>query len=78
METENEKRIRVDAEVLNMKGEDGGMCEDMVVWMLNFDCVQPMSMDSAGVQQAVDAFYRNDHYFLRPWANEYTTEDGRV
>lgn len=61
-----------------MKGEDGGMCEDMLVWMLDFDYVQSMTIDSTGVQQAVDAFYRNDPYFPRTWTNEYTTEDGRV
>lgn len=33
---------------------------------------------AAGVQQAVDAFYRNDPYFPRPWANIYTDEDNKV
>lgn len=48
------------------------------MWMLDFDCVRPMSMDAVGVQQAVNAFYRNDPYFPRPWANEYTVEDTRL
>ncbi|KAJ4382476.1 hypothetical protein N0V86_002811 [Didymella sp. IMI 355093] len=67
-----------DAEVFHMDTLSGKKSEAMVVWMLDFDCVRLMSMDATGVQQAVDAFYRNDPYFPRPWANEYTTEDERL
>jgi hypothetical protein len=67
-----------DKEMFTMRLDDGSKSEDMAVWMLGFDCVRPMSMDAAGVQQAIDAFYRNDPYFSRPWANEYTSEDARV
>ena len=74
----NEKGMMMDTEIFNFQNEEGGTCEDMVVWMLDFDCVQPMTMDKQGVQQAVDAFYRNDPYFPRPWTKEYTEEDSRV
>lgn len=49
-----------DKEMFTMRLKDDSKSEDMAVWMLDFDCVRPMSMDAAGVQQAVDAFYRND------------------
>jgi len=67
-----------DNEMFTMRLEDDSKSEDMAVWMLDFDCMRPMSMDAAGVQQAVDAFYRNDPYFPRPWANDHTEEDDRV
>jgi hypothetical protein len=67
-----------DAELFNMQTLDGEKSEDMTVWMLDFDCVRPMSMDATGVRQAVDAFYRNDPYFPRPWASEYTPDDGKL
>jgi hypothetical protein len=60
-----------DKEVFIMRLDDGSKSEDMAVLMLDFDCVRPMSMDAAGVQQAIDAFYRNDPYFPRPWANVF-------
>ncbi len=37
-----------------------------VMWLLDFDCCKPMAMDGEGVQQAVDAFLKNDPYYPRP------------
>ncbi|KAI4129772.1 MAG: hypothetical protein LQ338_002082 [Usnochroma carphineum] len=39
------------------------------IWILDFDCCRDMSLDGAGVKQAVEAFYRNDPYFPRPGSN---------
>lgn len=39
---------------------------EYVLYILDFDCCQPMSMTEAGVQQAADAFYRNDPFYPRP------------
>ncbi|KAF2235951.1 hypothetical protein EV356DRAFT_444216 [Viridothelium virens] len=36
------------------------------LWILDFDCCHPMSMDEAGVSQAVSAFFKNDPFFPRP------------
>lgn len=58
-----------DQEIFNMRLDNGIKSEDMVVWMLDFDCVRPITMDSKGVKQTVDSFYGNDPYFPRPWAN---------
>ena len=37
-----------------------------VVWILDFDCCKPISLDEMGVDQAVTAFYKNDPYYPRP------------
>ncbi|KAN0079086.1 Zinc finger domain containing protein [Elaphomyces granulatus] len=39
---------------------------DHSMWILDFDCCKKMSMDIAGVNQAVTAFLRNDPYYPRP------------
>lgn len=36
------------------------------LWILDFDCCRDMTMDTAGVDQAWRAFYKNDHYYPRP------------
>ncbi|EXJ86308.1 hypothetical protein A1O3_03259 [Capronia epimyces CBS 606.96] len=36
------------------------------LWVLDFDCCKPLTMDAAGVEQAARAFLRNDPYFPRP------------
>ena len=59
----------------NMAGKDDAMCDDMALWMLDFDCVRRISMGERGLRQAVDAFWRNDPYFPRPWAHNHTQED---
>jgi hypothetical protein len=50
--------------------------QELVVWMLDYDCVRDMAQDSSGVKQAVLAFYRNDPYFPRPFGHE--DEDVRL
>lgn len=45
------------------------------LWMLDFDCCRPMEMNEKGVEQAADAFWRNDPYFPRPHL-EGIEEDG--
>jgi hypothetical protein len=37
-----------------------------VVWMLNYECCNPVTMDLKGVSQAVNAFMRNKLYYPRP------------
>jgi Zinc finger protein len=46
------------------------------MWILDFDCCQPLSMDETGIQQAVRCFYRNDRYYPRPCSE--VTEDQRL
>ena len=36
------------------------------LWVLDFDCCKPMTMDDAGIEQAAHAFIINDPYFPRP------------
>ncbi|KAL9086079.1 MAG: hypothetical protein Q9165_007291 [Trypethelium subeluteriae] len=36
------------------------------LWILDFDCCHPISMDDAGISQAVSAFFKNDPFFPRP------------
>ncbi|ODM18941.1 hypothetical protein SI65_05558 [Aspergillus cristatus] len=36
------------------------------MWMLDFDLCRDMSMDEAGVQKAVRAYWRNDPFYPRP------------
>ncbi|KAI4256808.1 MAG: hypothetical protein LQ352_001933 [Teloschistes flavicans] len=43
---------------------------DHVVWILDFDCCNDMSLDEEGVDQAVTAFYKNDRFCPRPGSNE--------
>jgi hypothetical protein len=62
----------------NMAGKDDTMCENMTVWMLYFDCVRRISMDKRDLRQAAHAFWRNDPYFLRPWAHNHTLEDVKL
>ena len=37
-----------------------------VVWILDFDCCRPITLDEKGVERAVAAFYRNDPFYPRP------------
>jgi hypothetical protein len=37
-----------------------------VIWILDFDCCRNMSMDTAGLEQACTAFFKNDPFFPRP------------
>jgi hypothetical protein len=36
------------------------------LWVLDFDCCKPLTMDDTGIDQAATAFLRNDPYFPRP------------
>lgn len=36
------------------------------VWILDFDCCRPMTMDDAGIEKAARCFYRNDPFYPRP------------
>lgn len=49
--------------------------EELVLWMLDYDCVRDMSQDREGVEQAVQAFYRNDPYLPRPHSFGHTESD---
>lgn len=36
------------------------------LWILDFDCCKRITMDDEGIQQAAEAFLRNDPYYPRP------------
>lgn len=40
------------------------------MWILDFDCCQPLSMDETGVEQACAAFFKNDPFYPRPGGDE--------
>jgi hypothetical protein len=46
--------------------------------MLDYDCCRSISLDREGVEQAVNAFYRNDPFFPRPFTHRWVEEDGRL
>jgi len=52
-----------------------GTKQDLVIWMLDYDCVRDMPITREGVQQAVKAFYQNDAYFPRPHFFGHIKED---
>jgi len=52
-----------------------GTQQELVIWMLDYDCVRDMLMTREGVQQAVKAFYQNDAYFPRPHFFGHIKED---
>ncbi|KAI1266884.1 zinc finger protein-domain-containing protein [Xylariaceae sp. FL1019] len=39
---------------------------DHCLWILDFDCCRPITMDEAGMEQAARAFWRNDPFYPRP------------
>ncbi|KAI0160397.1 zinc finger protein-domain-containing protein [Xylariaceae sp. FL1272] len=39
---------------------------DHRLWILDFDCCRPMTMDESGIEHAAAAFWRNDPYYPRP------------
>lgn len=45
------------------------------MWILDFDCCRPMSMDVEGVEQACAAFFRNDPFYPRPGSGEKADEE---
>ncbi|KAI1328522.1 zinc finger protein-domain-containing protein [Xylariaceae sp. FL0255] len=36
------------------------------LWILDFDCCRPMTMDKSGMEQAARAFWKNDPFYPRP------------
>jgi hypothetical protein len=48
------------------------------LWVLDFDCCKPLSMDDAGIEQAAYAFLKNDPYFPRPAANAQSSPDSTL
>ncbi|KAK5230831.1 DNA polymerase zeta [Exophiala xenobiotica] len=48
------------------------------LWVLDFDCCKPLTMDDAGIEQAAYAFLRNDPYFPRPAANAQSSTDSTL
>ncbi|KAF2259872.1 hypothetical protein CC78DRAFT_425526, partial [Lojkania enalia] len=36
------------------------------IWLLDYESCKPLAMEEDGLDQAVDAFYRNDPYYPRP------------
>ncbi|KAJ8112296.1 hypothetical protein OPT61_g5303 [Boeremia exigua] len=45
------------------------------MWILDFDCCRPLSMDEAGVEQACAAFFKNDPFYPRPGSDEAADEE---
>ncbi len=45
------------------------------MWILDFDCCRPLSMDEAGIEQACAAFFRNDPFYPRPGTGETADEE---
>lgn len=45
------------------------------MWILDFDCCRPLSMDDAGIEQACAAFFRNDPFYPRPGSGEAADEE---
>ena len=39
---------------------------DHVMWLLDFDCCNKISLDETGLNKAVVAFFRNDPFYPRP------------
>lgn len=69
-------RTRAETRVTRLKRsghKTGGGTGELAVWLLDFDCCGPMSMDDAGIETAASAFYRNDPYFPRPGGQLWST-----
>jgi hypothetical protein len=48
------------------KGKWDNVLGAHAMWMLDFDLCRDLSMDKAGVEQAVVAFWKNDPFYPRP------------
>ncbi|KAF2770347.1 hypothetical protein EJ03DRAFT_360717 [Teratosphaeria nubilosa] len=51
------------------KGEDGldaDVLDTQRMWILDFDCVNAITLDAQGVERAAIAFYKNDPFSPRP------------
>jgi hypothetical protein len=51
---------------------------ELAIWRLDYDCVRDMEQSTEGIQQAVNAFHRNDSYFPRPHFSGHTEADVRL
>ncbi|KAF2792313.1 hypothetical protein K505DRAFT_326230 [Melanomma pulvis-pyrius CBS 109.77] len=45
------------------------------MWILDFDCCRPISMDEAGIKKACVAFFKNDPFYPRPGTGEAADEE---
>lgn len=45
------------------------------LWVLDFDCVNPITFDDQGIDRAARAFLRNDPYYPRPDSNDPMDQD---
>lgn len=45
------------------------------MWLLDFNQCKPISMDEAGVKQAIAAFWQNDPYYPRPCPPDHPDEE---
>ena len=61
---------RVSSSSTNAAIIDSGILGTHAMWMLDFDCCRHMSFDEDGVDQAVNAFYRNDPFYPRPGGDD--------
>ncbi|KAK4978604.1 hypothetical protein LTR42_001104 [Elasticomyces elasticus] len=55
--------------------EDNAFQSEMLgahgLWLLDYDCVNHITLDDAGIEQAARAFFRNDPFYPRPdWEHE--------
>ncbi|KAM0554735.1 hypothetical protein ACHAPJ_006807 [Fusarium lateritium] len=41
------------------------------MWIIDFDCCDPITMDEEGVEAAAQSFWRNDPYYPRPGSDKY-------
>ncbi|KAH3980713.1 hypothetical protein HBH96_079210 [Parastagonospora nodorum] len=55
-----------------------GLEQELVIWMLDYDCVRDMGQSKEGIRRAVHAFYQNDSYFPRPHFYGHTGDDVRL
>ncbi|KAG9192736.1 hypothetical protein G6011_11470 [Alternaria panax] len=52
--------------------------QELVIWMLDYDCVHTLSQDMEGITKAAHAFWRNDPYFPQPYAYGQTSHDSEL
>ncbi|KAJ4267330.1 hypothetical protein NW762_003434 [Fusarium torreyae] len=41
------------------------------MWIIDFDCCDPITMDEEGIEAAAHSFWRNDPYYPRPGSDNY-------
>ncbi|KAF5548417.1 Centromere V [Fusarium mexicanum] len=45
------------------------------MWIIDFDCCNPVTMDENGAAAAAECFWRNDPYYPRPWSTDTSDEE---